>query len=455
MNFELPELSPPQQGALDLMLDKGRALVSLRMGMGKTLVTILANKAQGSRKWLIICPKNAQLTWRKEIEKWASELSLNVYSIRGAKPLRTQTWINLRTESDWIASCTYAGFMADYLNIAKLHPDVIICDESHRIRNRKSKGFKLLRTLKSKHMYLLTGTPVTRGPQDFWTSLHLVNRKEFSGFWKYAERYHDVQQGYWGVEIGEPQNMAEHREIIKPYVYSISREEANKYLPPLTRQFLPIEMSKEQRQIYKALTDEQIALIGNDKLLVTPNKLSQYVRFRQLLICPQIFDSSMGHGPAIEMVAERILDCPLEDRHCVIFTPFTAAIEHFQRYLYRQGLQSIEYLQGGLEEQDIELAIDEFRANRGIMICSTHYSESFELDPATICYSIGPVWDPNVHDQAEGRLRRMTGHHPIMSYYAHFENTLEDHMMDVLSGKVVNIKLSMPVHEFLRGAADD
>ncbi len=447
----LYELSPPQQNALKLMLDKGRALISLRMGMGKTLVTIIANRTQESRRWLIISPKNAQYSWKKEIKKWAPELLDEMTIIRGSKRKRVVEWRELWGKRDWIASCTYQGFISDYAHILKLNIDVIVCDESHRIRNRSTKGFKLLRTIKSKHLYLLTGTPISRGPQDFWTSLYLVNRKRFSSFWKFVDRYHDVHQGHFGMEIGVPQNAAELREILKPFVYAISREEADKYLPPLTRERIPIQMTTEQARIYKDLTEDKIAEIGDD-ILVTPNTLSQYTRWRQLLVCPRMLNPKLGVGAAIEAITERILDSPEEDRHCVIFTPFTKAIEHFEEYLRSKKLKYIISLRGGMDIEDISHNIAHFRRTKGIMICSTLFAESFELDPATICYTVGPVWDPNVHDQAEARLRRMTGHHPVMSYYLHHENTIEDHAMDVLSGKAVSIKMSMPVHTFLKGS---
>ena len=68
MNF-LPRAY--QSLAVKRMVDQPAHLLALRMGAGKTVITLLAIKAMKAKKVLVVAPKRvAELVWHTEAAKW-------------------------------------------------------------------------------------------------------------------------------------------------------------------------------------------------------------------------------------------------------------------------------------------------------------------------------------------------------------------------------------------------
>ena len=72
--------------------------------------------------------------------------------------------------------------------------DLLICDEGHKIKNRKIKQAKALNALATKRRVILTGTPIQNSLDEFFTLVDFINPGIFINFKKFKCVYTDIIQ---------------------------------------------------------------------------------------------------------------------------------------------------------------------------------------------------------------------------------------------------------------------
>lgn len=432
-----------------------RVMFDVWMGVGKTLMALASGFCFKPQRWLVVGTKNSFLAWQADFEKYFPELYSEdlITIVKGAPHEREWEY----THSDSLFYFTTAGALLrdiKWMAERKIRFDVISCDEIDRLglRNRKSEFFKTIKTLigaVEKHHDLklvnfMTGTWSSKGPQQKWAALHLLAPKQFRGFWPFVSRYHHIHTNGWGREIGLPKNTQELALITMPYVYTVTEEEAAAHLPPLKRIPLYTQFTnKHMEEMYWSLANDLWMELNSGELLSVGNQIAATVRLRQFINCPQTIDSSLGVGPMIEAVTDKILDSEgtRNWKHNIIFTPFIAAIEPFCQYVgdvLKIPDSKIIRMQGGITLDELKAREHLFRNDPDTTIISSlRYSQSWNAETAQNVYFTGFEWDPDLNKQAEARSRRTSGDksHTVMSYYCMIKYTITRDMMDIVNVK--------------------
>lgn len=420
---------------LQFMMEHPKSGVWWEPRLGKTVVGTLAfYNDDKCRRLIIICSKNAMLSWHdhmlnllpRDLEGGAS-----IHYVRGSEYEREQIWQTKSLAAKQVFIVTAASFLRDYEKLIRLRIrfDSGYCDEPHKyLKNHKSKTFKAVAEyFKDMHrIHMFTGTPTEKlGPLDYYTSFYLFDRKKFRSYWAFAERYMEIVDGVFGKEIIGPRNLEEFRRLRDSYGRVRRREECAPQMPKIQRALLKIGMSKEQEKIHSQLGEESYVWSG-DNLIVASTSMETVLRKRQLLCSPRILDKSLGVGAAIEDLAERLEDAvDVMDRHVVIFVPFRLALDIFSGYLQSRG-HTTYMLHGGLEPEVLAERIADYKRTQGIMLCTIPYAQAFSLVPAQVCYFIGYEWSPSANKQAEDRLIPQHGIEPIQAWYYAHEGSIDD-----------------------------
>lgn len=465
---------------------KGRGMFIVDMGLGKTPMASKVGADFKAWRWVVVCGENAIDVWTRndpedpgavwiiehftgkkvevhimDDEVWNREFEWN----RPTSPDMIQLYIvvyNTFSNDMGVGAIRKKGSKAKLRALQRIiwnkqGFDCLIVDEARRLRNKKSALFRachqfLLAFDPTDKMLvlLLTGTPSSRGPQDLWTMFHLIARKKFRSYWNYINRWCDTIPNAWGgTEIVGPKAsaMPEFRKLLSEHGIVIKETDPGiaDQRPPLTRQLLPIKMDTDQSRLYKDFQKEMMSFAG-DNLLYAQNSMVQFLRMRQILICPQILYPSLSPGQAIRDLTQNIRD-EIVTRPTVIFTPFTAAFPFFRLYL-KNTLQisddEIIELEGGITHQQQAERIRRYRERQGIALVSIMYATAFSLEPATTCYFIGYHWDPNDNRQAEKRLHRLTTENPINAYYYTYKQTVDYGLCNVCNMKQEAIDMTIP-----------
>jgi DNA repair and recombination RAD54-like protein len=201
----------------DSTTNRGGCVVAHTPGAGKTLLLIsfLVSylKVHPRSRPLVLTPKSAIHTWRREFETWGISLPLHVlhYSNGRGKAMGTlsskarailknfhqPSWKMMRMmdsldklckwhENPSILLMTYHSFLALTKEDTKLqhrvfmakvlmnNPGLLILDEGHNPRSNKSKLRKLLMKVKTEFRILLSGTVFQNNFEEYFNTLSLA-----------------------------------------------------------------------------------------------------------------------------------------------------------------------------------------------------------------------------------------------------------------------------------------
>lgn len=89
--------------------------------------------------------------------------------------------------------CSYDTFRI-HGEIVNGTTDLLVCDEGHKIKNRKIKTAKALNALRTKRRVILTGTPIQNSLDEFFTLVEFINPGIFINFTRFKRVYTDIIQ---------------------------------------------------------------------------------------------------------------------------------------------------------------------------------------------------------------------------------------------------------------------
>lgn len=163
----------------------GRTLLALDMGLGKTAISLKYFDRQNERI-IVICPASLRYNWLSESRKFKVK---SKYLI-----------INSLLEFEMYLKNNHVNFIMSYEFASKIAQKIfdnlkyftgIVSDESHYIKNPKSKRTKMIVPLlrNVRKCLLLTGTPILNRPIELWSQLEAINTTKHGKYWAYAKRF--------------------------------------------------------------------------------------------------------------------------------------------------------------------------------------------------------------------------------------------------------------------------
>ena len=440
-------LRPYQVDGCEFLIQNRRVVLADEMGLGKTLQVLAAIKKLEliQKHILVVCSGSSLYVWKKEIVKWLPELPFTMVVGNAAK--RHSIW---KDPPLGMVACTFGVLRQDVTVMPKFW-HLLIADEAHNLHNRKTKSFKAFKLLRSTYLFLVTGSPVKRGPESLWTFLHLIDRKMFSSYWRFVNAFCMMIDGPFGKENLGPKNITTLKEVVlKGRLIRRRKGDVAPEIPPKIRQLLPVEPTPLQARIHRQLAEEMVATLPSGDLLVAPSVLAKLVRLRQLLVTPKLIAPELEDGAGLNIIMEHMREIE-EHPHIVIFTPFAKAIPFIVNRIEKEKLGPTVVLKGGMKPVDQEKALLKFACLRCIAVCSIKYAISFDLDTAHTGYFLGYEWEPLENYHAEDRLHRITTVAPSVNiYYVQLVNTIDEYVLEVLNGKQVNVNKVLKHVEQLR-----
>lgn len=377
---------------------------------------------------LVIAPGDAVGVWQDEVVKWLDE----------------EPAVFAGTKADATATSHQGVVISNYHRMGATltqHWDGVIFDESQMLRNKNTETlFRFVRrqfasgTMRKVPAFFLSGTPIVKHTGDIWPILHLINRRRWSAYWTFVEKYSNVWQDDYGWHVEGVTNLkalwAELAEV------ALRRTEGEVPLPPKIRQRIPLKMTPRQAKAYKDLMRDMYTEVDNgDGYLLTPSVLAREQRLRQLLACPRVLgiDDDGAALRAIGEIAER------EAEPFVIFTPFEKVMPYAATHLGRLGrpTYSVHGGMGAKFHQNIQMFKES--SKRGfapILLCTVQMGRSWDVAQYTHRVRfLGVDWNETTQDQAESRVQRDGQTETTFADYFVHEGTHDVDALDILAGK--------------------
>lgn len=452
------------------LVKRKRCILSVDKGLGKTWTVLSIFEHEEIHKnipgftVLILCPEKGMGSYIRDLKKFPDPEG-KIQLVYGQGHQRERQWKNSHAR---YFICTYASFLSDLGQrvtnkktkvlsqviapqwALKGQIDGVVFDEFHRqFRNRTSTAFKVFAKFfkNTEYVYPMSGSAVSKGPQDLWPALHIVDPKFWSTYWGYVYTWCEVDDWGFGKTITGPKTdrVQAWRNAVGPYVMHIKAEQVQG-MPEKVRDFLDVQLPAWQMKLHNDLRDNLYLETPDGEFIFASNVLTKINKLRNILICPKTLSPEYDVGQAIIDVADNALDGGV-NRYC-IFTPFKAPIPIFADWLRSRGAR-VWILQGGIGLDEQTRRLEAWRSslvsatpeNPSIIITTVKYAESWEIPECRYGYFIGEEWDPEENKQGEDRLKRMISVGVTYIQYCRFLYTYQEEIITLLLEKSANVRI--------------
>jgi SNF2 family DNA or RNA helicase len=408
-----------QEEAVKRLVVNRRFILADDMGLGKTTATVVGALETGSKKILVICPASLKINWQREISNYTDRS----ISIIDGKKWEDADFIIINFD---IIKNFHDVANKDESIILKSKFDLVIIDEAHYIQNAQAQRTKLINDFVKivDRLWLLTGTPITSRPINYFNLLNLIQSPVASNWMAYVKRYCNGFQFKAGKRriwnVSGASNLDELRERTQRQVLRRLKENIldlpEKIITPV---YLRLK-SKEYEELMGEYYDWYDKSGEADSLTLQFSKL---VKVRQVIAKEKI-------NATIELI-ESVLE---QDKKIIVFTNFTNSLELI---LEKFGKQAVR-VDGSCSQKERQLAVDEFQNNEKIKVFVGNIKAAgvgLTLTAGEVVIMNDLSFLPSDHSQAEDRAYRIGQKNSVLVYYPIFDNTIEGIVYDILQKK--------------------
>ncbi|MDR1383809.1 MAG: DEAD/DEAH box helicase [Planctomycetaceae bacterium] len=414
--LEMPfEPFPYQRSGVSFLYAAHHAILADEMGLGKTMQAIttirLLIRSGELRNILLVCPKPLVTNWQREFNLWAPEI--NVQVIEGTPARRKWLW-QLDNVPVRIANYELLNRDLEYFDRPRSqggpHFDLVVLDESQRIKNQNSATSHAVRALSRSRSWALTGTPVENSPND------LVGIFEF------------LSPGYLSTGM-KTSTMSE---LVGDYILRRTKDKVLTDLPPKIIRDANLELTASQKTTYaQAEEDGTIRLNDMGDSLTIQNVFELVLRLKQ--ICN--FDPLTGDSAKLERLLADIEEVAASGRKAIIFSQWVETLIKLRDYL--ADYHPVEY-HGKIPSKQRDDVIRKFRDNKDCHVILMSYgagSVGLNLQFASYVFLFDRWWNPAVEDQAINRAHRIGAAEPVTVTRFLIADTIEERIDKVLQSK--------------------
>lgn len=326
---------PYQQRAIEAALPHQGYGLFMEQRTGKTLTSLWLSQQWGCETILIVCPKKAIPVWHKEIKL----VGLNEHNIMviGFEAFR----------------------IAQKKGTFPIKWDLMIIDESHRIKERSSQQTKACWAVGKycKHRLILSGSPQGNGMEDYYSQLKFIRPDLFPTWKAFADRYLIIENKWrQGSDDPFPQivgykNQDEFKQILTQISYRVTRDEVAdvKTLVRVRKHYIP--SGDALRRHYKELEKDLMTYISGE-LVTAPIILTKALKLHQF--CGGFVKDDDGethhfHSDKLNYLWN-FIDEQMLDKSFVIVAQYKAEMDAIAQGLIARNIKHVQ-IRGGNKYQ--------------------------------------------------------------------------------------------------------
>jgi|WetSurMetagenome_2_1015567.scaffolds.fasta_scaffold09230_13 SNF2 family DNA or RNA helicase len=413
----------------------GTALL-MEMGTGKTLAAIaVAGKRfiDGKiNRLLVVAPLSVLHVWENEFKKFADF----PYDIK------VQSTFSIGTRKGilnvFIVSYETSWRIADEILLWK--PDMVIADESQKIKSIDAKRSKFLHDLGNivKYKMILTGTPVTQSPLDVFSQYKFLNKSIFGdGITKFKDRYAELDDFGKVVSYKNLDEMADKAHSI---AFRVRKEEVFD-LPPFVDEVMYCELN-ESRELYDEVRDELRKAFIKGKVnyndaLAKLQKLSQIAGgfYSEIDEYNERHITQVG-TEKLNLFKNIVIDFPI-DKKFVVFCRYLSEISAISQLLDEMHIKN-EIITGATPMEMRKDILSKFKTNeklRCIVLNIQVGSVGIDLTDADTMIFYSHSYSYADYEQARARIHRHGQANKCLYISLVAKDTIDERVLESLGEK--------------------
>ena len=411
----------------------------------------------------MVAPLSILGVWEDEFSKFAAyDYALAVLSGSGAR--KADTIRHMTGTALQVLVVNYESAWRLEKELAKWQPDMIVCDEGHKIKTHNIAASKALHRLgaKAKYRLLLTGTVITNKPIDVFSQYKFADPSVYgNSFYLFRNRYFDMV-GYGNYTPVMKKSMeAEFTDKLHSIAFRATKAECLD-LPEFTDIIQRVELEPAALRTYRQLVKDSYAELAEGSVTVT-NVLTRLLRLSQLT------GGFIGNDddPTAEQISTAKLDalsdlidsCGLADfsnrqdqslrdsetqrvsalaednRKLVVIARFIPEIHAIGKLLTKKGIRSAQ-ISG--EVKDRSAQIEAFQNDPDVkvfvgQIATAGLGITLTAASTMVFYSLD--YSMSNYEQTRARIHRVGQHLPCTYIHLIARGTVDEKVLQALQDK--------------------
>lgn len=261
------------------------------MRLGKTLTALAiagaAYKMGKIDKVLIVAPTSVVAVWSKEFQEFA-DFKYTCRTLLGDKTHRLRELSDLQKfpfKAMKVAVINYESTWREgiFEALQEYDADLIICDESQRIKTHDAEQSKALHKLgdQARYKLILSGTPVQNNAIDIYSQYRFLDSTIFGeNFYKFRNRY-AVMGGFNRKQIVGYNDLDGLIKKEHSIAFRITKNEAID-LPEQTFETRRVHFSKKEQDLYNRIKRDSYAELDSGGQITATTVLTKLLRLQQL-----------------------------------------------------------------------------------------------------------------------------------------------------------------------------
>ncbi len=406
------------------------------MGLGKTIQVIsylnerykIENEEKPS---LVICPTSLIFNWEAELEGYGGGLKYEI--VYGAVKKRQDI---LKTKAD-IFVTSYETLKRDFDIYKNMEFAVIVADEAQFLKNRATRNFTAVTSLKGEVRFALTGTPFENSLGELWSVFEFVMPGYLGGYKRFSLNFEKPI-----MLKNDRDKMKELKKLISPFVLRREKGDVLRDLPEKTETNRYILMTEEQSKLYKAELLKARGIIRADLENNDINRikiLSEITRLRQICCHPSLFiENYSGESGKLNYLMENIDSFITQGHKLLIFSQFTSMLEIIKNNLALKGIDYY-YIDGQVPAEKRLESVNLFNTTDAVkvfLISLKAGGTGLNLTGADIVIHFDQWWNPAVMEQASDRAHRFGQVKRVQVYNLVTKDAIEEKILRLQKKKM-------------------
>lgn len=408
-----------QKESIDKMITGGRTILTLKMGLGKTICALYCCKALNSEKIIIVCPNSLKLQWQKEINRFSIGTSLVVSKGTDIEKYKDQNYLILSYE-----------MLNGHPELLQNNYDIAIIDEIQKIKNSESKTWDTISKLKSEFVFALSGTPIQNSVTDLISILKVISPEEFNPEWKFFEAY--CQLSRTRITGWNPSKLPDLQRKLSSYIISPKINWNNFKLPSKAEYIIKCKLDSTQKGGHDAALEAAKILLSKSHNY--PLTVSERARLNGLLLhCRRsvsdgrLISNKAGKSDRFAKIEDLILAKVSSGEKVVVYSDWIDCLKLLMPTLEQHNIQYTIFT-GELTDKNKNKNLDLFISDPNVKVFLSTDSgglgvDGLQLASKTLLH-IEDIWNPMKLAQREGRLIRALQSAQVVDVY-YFDSDTE------------------------------
>ncbi len=442
----------------------GRALLADEVGLGKTIEAGLILKEyllRGmAKRVLILTPASLITQWQQEL-KTKFDLSFKNH-------LEINDW----EESDLvIASLDTAKSQKNQAAVQQIKYDLLIIDEAHKLKNRKTKNWRFVNAINTKYLLMLTATPIQNDMIELFNLISIIRPGHLSTVAKFKEDFLAEK------DKRLPKNSIKLKKMLSEIMIRHRRADTLIKFPQRYVHTHSIELNPDEAELYRELTD----FIRKRYFTLPTHKNPRGINRLTLILLQKLMGSSTQalaraldkmissnfYKDDFDSSLKKLLDMARNVKHSrkgqvlmeivkslnekvIIFTQFRGTQDYIVKQLRDAGY-SVAVFNGQLSQPEKDRCIEDFRGEKQILVSTESGGEGRNLQFCKVLINFDLPWNPMRIEQRIGRIHRLGQNDDVHIINLSAKDTIESYVLELLDKKINLFRLIIGELEMILG----